>query len=549
MKHLLSAIIFVVVMLPARADTFIDFDLQYPALTQATPTQKKVVTATFGEIHGVSDPHLHTGIDCGVNDAKLIAVCSGEITTGTLGSSEPFLSALRYVDLTHTLNLGGGEVFQFTIRYLHCDLKPSFKGRSSVDVGEEFAEPLGLDVMSPAGYDAPHLHFEIYPNGHVNGNPDINANPLYNGVFSSYFNYPGFPPINNTIAVDLFSKIGGWAAAQRRREPLTNGTVDHYPINFKGVTWDEVTTRTNRQGLPIVNGNAGPIVNVIDTGVVSAESGGLGAGCTLYRLLSRTRKDSSQNYTTDFEVAFDSILRDEKRRQSDIFRPGTPNYGNNDRLYLYKKYAGNSLSMHHFGSSAGYYASKAEGRNRVQFLGLGYEAAYESYGAVSAGMAYVGGEDEFEIIVDNNSNPLLNKLKAYQQRMVGSWTLVYEWNNGSAITHDEFYSGSKTRFLLSFSEDAYVDSSTRLTIGSNNLSPLTMEPDPNKGSAFGQAPTGVDEPIESYWLLEFPPTNMAGTATLNLNANDLADNAVSVSGSINLPFILKSGAEEWRSYR
>jgi hypothetical protein len=172
------------------------------------------------------------------------------------------------------------------------------------------------------------------------------------------------------------------------------------------------------------------------------------------------------------------------------------------------------------------------------------------------GEPYSGGLQvaEVDVVVDNDPNPTLTKLKAYQQRSIGGhyeWVLVYEWNNGTATNYDDFYSGAPTRVWLSFSEDAYVNASTKATIGTTDFTSTMRVVDPAKGSVFGEQAIDWDEPNESYWVVDLPPTNMAGNATFNLSSADLGDNSVSVTSTITFPYILRteSGVDDWSRYR
>jgi murein DD-endopeptidase MepM/ murein hydrolase activator NlpD len=563
MRHLVLLFVLVVLVSAAHAENQILFDLTFPSVRNGT-NANKFVTGTVGQIHG-SDRHFHAGIDIGVEDAKIIAAHSGFISQiDNLGNPD-----LRYLVVSYYNGTPLNPDFLFfSTRYLHCAPKENFVVGRSLNPGNEFATPLtNMDDY------APHLHFEVIRGTDLRL-PGEYGNPLYNNLFFVY--HPLTGQLLDRVIIDLFRNAVDGNSIDRNYGPLTGGSIDQFPPIIRKIEWQE--TKMNSQEMPVVGGNMGPIIWVGDQGVNQQYANTM----TVYRADAYVRKNAESDYEWSFLTAFDHHKRTERLDANKVFTSGTTKFGNNDKIYLYKSYGGQAMSYHVLPtSSIKTYADLKEGRNTYLFAALGYESDFtvemadppvsdvainslppgfvdDEFSAdpagESTGSLYSGGLQlaATEIVVDNDPNPRLTRLKAYQQRIVGSsfqWTLIYEWNNGSATSHDDFYSGSMTRILLSFSEDAYIDAATKLTIASNDIAPINMELDPAKGSAFGQAPTVFDEHIESYWLVEFPPTNTAGTAALSLSANDLADNSVSVSGGINLSFVLKSAVNEWRSYQ
>lgn len=152
-------------------------------------------------------------------------------------------------------------------------------------------------------------------------------------------------------------------------------------------------------------------------------------------------------------------------------------------------------------------------------------------------------------MVDNNANPTILRLIAYQKRVVGSdfpWTKVYEWNHGTVVQNDDLYSGSNTKLLMQFSEDATVAQTTKIHLGASDLFPLSRQVDLDNGVAFGHN-TNAPDVSESYWEVILPPTQTAGDASLNLQATDLAGNSIP-NPTINLHYILKAGTRDWPYY-
>jgi hypothetical protein len=55
---------------------------------------------------------------------------------------------------------------------------------------------------------------------------------------------------------------------------------------------------------------------------------------------------------------------------------------------------------------------------------------------------------------------------------------------------------------------------------------------------------------ENIWLIMIPPTQITGTATLDVQATDLADNPVTPTVSLNFHYSsFRNSARDWRLYK